>query len=306
MPRPPVIALTGGTGFVGRTVVESLTGQGQQVRALTRRPQPPQSGVTWVEGALDTGAGLNELCRGADRVIHIAGAVNAPDRAGFVAGNVDSTQNMLSAAARAKIGRFVHISSIAATRPDLSVYGWSKAEGETRVRKSSLDWTILRPPAVYGPGDTEMFELFKMAAHGWVLMPPPGRASYIHVGDMARLICRLALAEGLTGAIFEADDGVDNGWSHKAFARQVGAAMGQRAKVVHAPPWAMRLAARGDRLVRGAGAKLTADRVRYMLNPDWVIDPDKRPDPQFWQPEIATDDGLAATAAWYRAQGWLA
>lgn len=146
-----VLAITGATGFVGRRTLALALEAGHSVRALTRRPQPPQAGVTWVAGALDTPDALADLVRGADAVIHIAGVVNAPTPEGFTRGNIDGTRAVLAAAEAAGVGRFVHVSSLAAREPGLSQYGRSKAGAEDAVRASPLAWTMVRPPAVYGP-----------------------------------------------------------------------------------------------------------------------------------------------------------
>ena len=128
-----VVALTGATGFVGGATLNLLIEAGWQVRALTRRSQPARSGVDWVEGALDQPESLAQLCEGADAILHIAGVVNAPDAAGFEAGNVTGTAHLLSAARESGISRFVHVSSLSAREPQLSVYGSSKAKGEKLV-----------------------------------------------------------------------------------------------------------------------------------------------------------------------------
>lgn len=300
------VALTGGTGFVGKATLERLIEAGWEVRALTRRDQPKRAGVTWVEGALDRPDCLTQLCDGADAVLHIAGVVNAPDAAGFEAGNVTGTANMLAAAKAAGISRFVHVSSLSAREPQLSVYGASKAKGEKLVATSMLDWTIIRPPGVYGPGDTEVLEMFKMAAKGFCLLPPAGKGSWIHVDDLARLLVALLPAhEDATAQIFEADDGEPGGWEHSRFARAIGMALGRRIATISAPRPLLFAAAWGDRLVRGAEAKLTRDRASYMSHPNWVIDRQAAPPTALWQPQIGTLDGLKATARWYKAQGWL-
>jgi nucleoside-diphosphate-sugar epimerase len=299
-----VIAITGGTGFVGARLIDQALAAGHEVRALTRRPQPERDGVTWVEGALDDRAALARLAEGADAVAHVAGVVNAPDRAGFAAGNIAGTEAMLAAASDVGVKRFVHVSSLAAREPALSDYGWSKAGAEARVVASDRDWTVVRPPAVYGPADMEMREMFRLAKFGLALLPSPGRLSVIHVDDLAALL--LVLAQSDAGRlVLEADDGVPGGWTHKAFGRALGAAVGRRVLPIPLPHGLMMLAARGDALVRGRKAKLTPDRVDYFCHPDWTVDPDKRPPSQLWQPRIATPDGLAATAAWYRAKGLL-
>jgi nucleoside-diphosphate-sugar epimerase len=237
-------------------------------------------------------------------VVHVAGVVNAPDKAGFAAGNIEGTRNMLDAARRAGVGRFVHVSSLAAREPDLSTYGWSKAEGEALVEASSLDWSIVRPPAIYGPGDMEMLELFKLAKHGLALLPPGGRLSAIEVGDLGRLLLALALTDA-PGLTLDADDGTEGGWSHKDFGVAIGAALGKRVATIALPRMLLMAGAHLDRIVRGKGAKLTPDRVAYFCHQDWVIDPARRPPADLWVPKVATPDGLAATAAWYRAQGLL-
>lgn len=300
------LAITGGTGFVGKTVIRLALDQGYHVRALTRRAQDPREGVTWVQGALDNGAALETLAKGADAIIHIAGVVNAPDKAGFEAGNVAGTLTMVEAAKAAGVERFVHVSSLSAREPQLSDYGASKARGETVVQASSLNWTIVRPPAIYGPADTEIFEMFKMAAKGVVLLPPGGRMSAIEVSDLAHLLLALATErEETTGAIFEVDDGHPGGWLHQDFAAALGKAVGRRVTTLSVPRWALNWGARGDRLVRRGAAKLTQDRVAYFCHPDWVVDPAKRPPTSLWEPKIGTEAGLKATADWYKAEGWM-
>ena len=299
------LAMTGATGFVGATVLEAALAAGHQVRALTRRPQAPRAGVTWVAGALDAPETLIELTQGADAVIHVAGVVNAPDKAGFVAGNIAGTQAMVAAAQAAGIARFVHVSSLAARAPDLSVYGWSKAEAEATVADSALDWVMVRPPWVYGPGDMDTLDMFLMARTGLMLVPPEGQVSIIHAGDLARLLLALTDAGLATAQILEADDGVAGGWTNRSVAAAIAAAMGRKALVLATPRPVLRLGAQMDRLFRGSKAKLTQDRVRYFCHPDWRINPDLRPDPAIWTPEIETMAGLASTAQSYRAAGLL-
>ena len=103
--------------------------------------------------------------------------------------------------------RFVHVCSLAAREPRLSQYGASKARAEELVEASPLSLAIVRPPAVYGPGDRETLELFKMAGRGLVLLPPTGRLSVIHVDDLARLLLALADPACPERLLVEPDDG---------------------------------------------------------------------------------------------------
>ena len=299
-----IIAITGATGFVGGATVRALVEAGHHVRALTRRPQAAQGGVTWVEGGLGDSAALADLCTGADAVLHIAGVVNAPDKAGFDAANVTGTANVLAAAEGAGVRRFVHVSSLSAREPALSMYGDSKERGDALVRQSGMDWTVIRPPGVYGPGDTEMLDSYRIAKLGIAPMPPKGRVSLIHVDDLAALLLTVVedVGESLR-QIYEPDDGAPTGWSHIEFAHMIGAAMGRRVWAFNLPAALLSAAAWFDETVRGPKAKLTRDRAAYLSHPDWVAS--ARPPASLWQPRIATPEGIRQTAAWYKAQGWL-
>jgi len=299
------IAVTGGTGFVGSHVIDAALAAGHEVKALTRRDQPPRDRLEWIAGDLADRTAVHQLVQDSDAVIHVAGVVNAPDAAGFEAGNVAGTLAMLAAATAGGARRFVHVSSLAAREPQLSLYGASKARAEELVESSGLDWAIVRPPAVYGPGDKEMLELFKMAKRGVVLLPPAGRISLIHVEDLARLLLSLTARGSPKKLVIEPDDGTPDGWSHKEFAKALGTAVGRRNVSLSAPRPLLRLAARIDRLVRRDRAKLTPDRAAYFSHPDWVVTSDRFPPPELWHPRIETHQGLAATAKWYTGQGWL-
>ncbi|MFN3945646.1 MAG: NAD-dependent epimerase/dehydratase family protein [Allosphingosinicella sp.] len=307
--RPPgafqTLAVTGGTGFVGGHLLRMAPAAGHDVRALTRGWKPPEPEIAWVDGALDRSDSLVKLCQGADAVIHIAGLINGRDRAAFEKVNVGGTANMIDAARRAGVRRFIHISSLAAREPELSDYGWSKMKSERLVAASGLDWTIVRPPAVYGPGDKETFELFRMARRGFVALPPPGRFSIIHVADLCRLILAILDQPDTTSETYEPDDGRLDGWEHRHFARTLAQAIGRRAATLSVPRLVMRGASRLDRLFRRGNAKLTADRVRYFCHPDWVVTAGRRPPAALWAPEVDTPIGLRDTAEWYRREGWL-
>jgi nucleoside-diphosphate-sugar epimerase len=298
-----IVALTGGTGFLGGHVLEQLRQSGHTVRALTRRSQGDRNGVHWIDGALDRPGSLIALATGADAVVHVAGSVNSSAE-GFDRTNRIGTIAMLDAATVAGTKHFIHVSSLSAREPRLSLYGASKRAAEDAVAASSLDWRIVRPPAIYGPGDTDNLELFKFAQRGFVPLPPAGRMSIIHADDLARLIVTLT-ENGTTRTLHEADDGHPGGWSHTDYARMIAAAVERKAVTLKLPKMLLNLGATLDGLVRGSGAKLTRDRVSYMTHPDWVIDPAKRPPAALWQPKISTLLGLRDTALWYRAQGWL-
>jgi nucleoside-diphosphate-sugar epimerase len=299
------LAITGGTGFVGGRLIDLALAAGHDVHALTRREQEPRDGITWVKGALDDQDSLERLVDGASAVIHAAGVINAPHPAGFEAGNVTGTGAVLAAAEQAGVNRFVHVSSLAAREPKLSAYGASKAGSEALVGASSLSHAIVRPPAVYGPGDKETLELFRMARRGLVLLPPKGRLSVIHVDDLARLLLALAASASEGQLLVEPDDGRDGGWSHDEFGRALGRALGRRVMTLSMPHSLLQLAARIDGLIRRDRAKLTPDRAAYFCHPDWTVEASRGAPKTLWTPEIETEQGLADTARWYREAGWL-
>ena len=302
-----LVAITGATGFVGQALLDRVVAEGYAVRALARQEQPHREGVQWIHGDLGDTRALARLMRGAEAVIHAAGVVNAPDQAGFEAGNVAGTLTVVEAAKQAGVPRFVFVSSLSARQPRLSAYGASKAKAEKLVRASGLDWTIVRPPAIYGPRDREMLDLFRLARWRVLAMPPrAGRASLLHVDDLARLLLALIPAERRTAhKVIEPDDGRPGGWSHYEIARAIGWAVGRRPLVIHLSQPMLARVARLDGWLRKDRAKLTPDRVSYMCHPDWVVTERARAPGRLWQPRIETRQGLKATAEWYREQGWL-
>ena len=302
-----LLAITGATGFVGSAVLDAALAQGHQVRALTRRPQRERARVEWVSGDLADKAALADLCEGVDAVIHVAGLTNTPDPAEFEVANVTGTIAVIAAMRSGGVRRLVFVSSLSARKPELSAYGASKARAEQVVEASGLDWTIVRPPAVYGPRDIDMLDLFRAAKWGVVPLPPGGATSIIHAEDLADLLVALSgNAAPTRKQVYEPDDGREGGWSHKELAQTIGQAVGKRSVFApHLPRAVLDAAAAADRLLRGDRAKLTADRVGYMSHPNWVARSDRRVPPGIWQPQIVGEAGLKATAEWYRREGWL-
>lgn len=302
------IAITGATGFVGQTVIDEAEARGLTIRALTRRPREPRKGVAWVEGSLSDPTSLGALVQGADAVLHIAALTTAPDAASFTAANVTGTEDLLAAAAAARARRFVFVSSLSARESELSMYGASKAAAEKLVAASTLDWTVVRPPGIYGPRDVDYFEMFRTAKMGFVPLPPRGASSILHVHDLARLLLDLIDAPPslVRHRLFEPDDGREGGWSHRELAQAIGQAVGRsRVFAPQLPAGLLRVAASLDGVVRGAKARLTPDRISYMVHPNWVSRSAFAVPPQVWEPKIAGAEGLTLTAAWYREQGWL-
>jgi nucleoside-diphosphate-sugar epimerase len=300
------LAITGGTGFVGGHTLGRALAAGHKVKALARRPQPPRDGVEWVAGSLTDPAALASLAQGADVVVHIAGVTNAAKPAGFVEGNVLGTAHLRRAIADRPL---LHLSSLAARAPGLSRYGASKQQGEAIARGAAGPVTILRPPAVYGPGDTEFLALFQAVKAGLVPLPAGAVAAMIYGPDLAAAL--VALAEDLAGPArsagqsFEIDDGAG---SHRQrdLARAIADVLGTRATVVDVPGGLLKLGAAADTALarlRGRLPRLSFDRAGYLAHPDWSADSAPLRGLGLWQPATPLAEGLARTADWYRSRG---
>lgn len=308
-----LIAITGATGFVGTHLTEVLTQLGKPLRVLARQPDKVRfNDVDIVAGDLSSAAALAALCKGANTVIHCAGKVAACSREEFEAANVAGTQAMVGAASLAGVTRFVHVSSLAAREPSVSDYAASKRAGEDLVSclGDGCSWAILRPPAVYGPGDRATLPLIKQLTQRLAIVPgtAQGRASLIHVRDLATAIAYLALEAPLEGTVYELDDGKDHGYSWRELTTAAGEAEGHKVSCVFLPKSLLKLASvievmlakRGDRT-----PEVTPGKVRELYHPDWVCRHNLLQEQSRWHPSVPLVEGLRETASWYRAQGWM-
>lgn len=305
-PGAPIAAVTGATGFIGAHLTSALVASGFDVRALVRAPQSPRDKVTWIAGDLATPAALETLVDGAQLVVHLAGAIKGLNDAAFTVVNVDGTRALIDAMLRQDCRRLVHVSTLAARQPSLSAYARSKADAETLVRASGLDWSIIRPPGVYGPGDKETLAFFKAAR--WPLVPvpqPAQRTAVIHGADLASAL--IAAADpAMIGHSAEVSDGTD--LTLAQLLGQLSKALGTSARTIPLPRPAMLVAAHMAQItahIRGQAHILTPGKVAELYCPDWSVSDRTLEGRTGWQPRIALADGLAQTARWYQAQGWL-
>ena len=220
-PGTSKIALTGATGFIGFELQCRLVADGFSVRAIVRPRSRNRNriaaGVEVTEVALNDGAGLAAAVDGVDAVVYAAGTVRGRDRIDFQAANVDGLRVICEALPkRAKRPHVLLISSLAATRPELSHYAHSKCEGEQILRAcEQVGWTILRPPTVYGPGDKEMRPVFRSIRSGLALIVGPAqqRLSFLHVEDLAHAVAAsLRYRNECLSQVFEIDDGYAGGY----------------------------------------------------------------------------------------------
>lgn len=311
--QPPIAALTGGTGFLGRHLIDVLTAAGWRVRMLTRRdpvdPLRPGLDVDLVLGDLHDGSALHRLCSGAEAVIHAAGLIKARDRSAFERVNVEGAAALAEAArAAAPDAPVLLVSSLAAREPHLSTYAGSKRRGEDAVQRVlGGRATVVRPPIVYGPGDRESLDLFRRLAPG-PLAPipnPRGRVAMIHAVDAARQIEVLARGR-FAGATLSLSDRRPDGYSWEEIVTTAAGAVGARPRTVRLPPVLLRAAgvAGGFAQRLGADPFLTSGKVAEALHPDWSVAADPR-DPVAPAPRFDLPAGFEDAVAWYRSVGWL-
>ena len=295
------VALTGATGFIGRTLGRRLQAAGFLVRALVRPTSdvPLPAGFERVVGSLQDAESLARLVRGVRAVVHCAGAVRGASARDFDPVNVDGVVRLARAIlAERPAPPIVHLSSLAARHPELSPYAASKRGGEQALLAAPA-WTVLRPPVVYGPGDRELLPVLRWMIRGIapIVGAPQGRFSLIYVDDLAEAVVRL-VAMGGTGRVFELDDGRPSGY---ALDDLVAAAERYRSRAVvrvSVPAGLLdglsRLNVLGARL-RGRAPMLTPGKVRELFHPQWTCDNTALADATGWRPRIRLDEGLRRT-----------
>jgi len=301
------VALTGATGFIGSAVLTRLVACGWQVRALYR-PRPDrkpaaQPGVEWIQGDLSDERSLAALVTGTAAVVHCAGTVRGAAAAGFERVNADGTRRLVQAAASAsQASRFLLMSSLAARSPDLSAYAASKRNAERALEAASRNvrWTVLRPPAVYGPGDRELEPLFRWIARGIAPLPAggAGRFSLIYVDDLASAVSRWLDVDDGYGRAYEIDDGHSGGYDWDSVLAAAARVLRKGAPVrrLPVPVSLLKLAAAANVVasrVAGYEPMLSPGKVREITHADWLCDSHDFVSATGWQPAVRLEEGLA-------------
>lgn len=256
-------------------------------------------GVALVEGDLDDSAALQRLVTGAAAVVHAAGAVRGSSQQDFDHINVTGTDQLLAAiTARKTPPRLLLLSSLAAREPGLSWYAASKRAGESLLDSHpDLDWLILRPPAVYGPGDKEMLPVFLAMARG--IAPVPGdtaaRISLIHVRDLVAAVIACLRSEAARHRTLTLCDGKVNGYDWREMADLVAAVWGRRVRLWQVPRWLLDSLAWANvhsARLTGRSPMLTPPKLRELRHRDWVVDNGLITATTGWEPSIGLRQGL--------------
>ena len=323
------VFVTGATGFVGAHTVAALRQRGHAVACLVRdrRKAADVFGAALpelIDGDLGDASALEQGCANAEAIVHLAGLTAARSRAELFAVNVGGAHALANAVRENGRGvrRFVSVSSLAAAGPTfqhtfqstgeearpVSDYGRSKLEGEAPVRALPLSWTILRPPAVYGPRDTEFLRLFRVARRGIgpVFGDGSQRLSMIFVEDLARAIVDCLEPQSTPGSYYPAHRETT---TSRALVEAIAVALGIRVRVVSIPRglvrpilWCSGNAAR----LTGRATLLSADKAEELLAEAWICSPATLEARTGWRATIPLAEGLQRTAEWYEQAGWLA
>jgi dihydroflavonol-4-reductase len=325
------VLLTGANGFVGSHVLDRLL-ELHIPTAVLLRPQSDRAFIATqlprVEirnGSLDDSASLDAALEGITHIIHCAGATKALSREGFFAVNQLGTRHLLAAVNHrgTQIQRFLLVSSLAAAGPatkehpkhesdkpePVSDYGLSKLAAEAEVLKDcKAEWTIVRPPAVYGPRDREFLRLFKaVKSH---VRPSFGGGqqplSFVFAPDLANAIVAALMHPNAAREIFFA--GAPEVVTAGELIQCVAAEMKVWTLRLPLPNVVLWLACQWaefvTRLTRKANV-LSAQKWQELKAPGWVCDASKLKGEVGYDCRTTLAAGIVKTRAWYEANGWL-
>ncbi len=306
-PPPGAVLLTGATGFVGHRLQNHLLGNGYQVRALLRhgsaRAGRLDARVERVEGALDNPQALARGLAGTRAVIHCAGVVRGRDWDDFAGVNVEGVRSLANAMKRlSSPPALLHVSSLAATHPELSSYARSKREGERLLEDySELLWTVLRPPALYGPGDVELRPLLGLVRRG--VVPVAGgehgqRLSLMHVDDLCTAVLAWLKAPARhRHYCYEIDDGHPRGYSYPEIVEAICTQpLFSKPLIIPLPIALLMGVARVNEALSallGRAPMLSRGKVREFTHSDWVCDNTAFSGTSGWRPAIRLAEGVA-------------
>lgn len=316
--------VTGAAGFIGSYLVETLKERGYEVTCLARR----SSNLKWIEhlglkyiicDLSDVESRADEIS-GFDYIFHLAGVTKGLCERDFFHANAECTEKLVRVAAEGGGGlkRFIYLSSLAAVGPGdgseavredspplpVSFYGRSKLEGEKAVLqyRNRCPVTIIRPPAVYGPRDTDFFVMFKMIKKG--VFPFWGTCLYslLYVEDLVRGIVLAAEKKEAAGEIFFLSD--DMVYTNEDIAAEISEAIGVKAMKIRLPRPLLPLLAFVGQKIDKKGI-INRDRINDFRYSNWTCDSSKARNELGFRSRIMLREGIKWTADWYRIHRWL-
>jgi dihydroflavonol-4-reductase len=318
-----MIVVTGGTGFIGSHLLQRLESSGERVRALTRRSgMAPSGNVEWFQADFADRGALDRALDGAHAVVHLAGVTKGLRPDDYYAGNTRATESLARAISGREL-RLVHVSSLAAIGPSpnsvpvaedagphpLTHYGKSKLMAEQAVRSLVPAAVVVRPPVVYGPRDTDVFQLLKSISKGLVLEIAGGERWFhaIYVADLVDGILAAVRAPGASGRAYFLTHPKACTWSDLA---------GAAARIMHRRPRVVRIpvpVARAVGYVAETWSRITGkpgiisrEKIDEALCACWTCDHRRAAAELGFNAATPLEEGLAKALAWYKEAGWLA
>lgn len=324
------VLVTGGTGFVGSHLVELLLRKGYDVTCLVRDPSRLQwlTGlkVRIAQGDCVRPKSLVSAVRDISVVFHAAGLTKARHARDYYAVNHAGTRNLLEACAKHNSGvkKFLLVSSLAAAGPSLdgkpvmtsdpplpiTDYGRSKllAEEEALKYKDAFPVVIVRPSAVYGPRDRDMFELFRWASRGLTLELTGGERylNPCYVGDLATAMLLAGENETESGGIYFVAENRSYSWSEfKEVLLSTGGVKARTIKIPYAAAYLIGLVSEFGGLFASRPALTNRQKVREASQKYWICDLSKTENELGFRHEYPLRRGLEITWQWYRDNNWL-
>lgn len=326
--KAPIAVITGANGFVGSHLSELLLSKGWQVRSIIRS----SSNTKWLDhqtvelhrvGITDVTA-VAKVLQGADYLFHLAGTTKSIDEKGFYEGNVETTRVVLDAALQANLKNILVSSSLAASAPaqnrtpvteetpsnPFSMYGQSKVAQEelSKSYMNRLPITIVRPPIIFGPRDTEVLLFFKMVNTGFVTAVGSKEKylSAVYINDLTRGLMQAAESEAAVGHTFFISSEEFYSWGQ--FASEIAVALGKKTRTIRIPQALLKPIAaisEGIDRLRGRPATLSREKAREMAQEAWICSPAKAKKLFGYQQEWQLKDSVKETVEWYQKQGWL-
>ncbi len=316
--------VTGATGFIGSFLVEALSKRGYDVTCLVRKTSDLKwlrhLSLQYLEADLDDTDSYAGKLDEFQYIFHLAGLTKADSAKDFYHANAECTQKLVTAAAEMNpaLKRFLHVSSLAAAGPSIdnrpltedapsgpvSVYGKSKLEGEMAVLacRGKLPITIVRPPAVYGPRDTDFFLVFRAVQNR--LFPYWGKSSYslIYVEDLVQgMILAAENEEAAEKVYYLADSRI---YTNDDILTAISATLGRKAFRVRLPRSILPALAVLIQKIQKKGI-INPDKIQEIRYPHWTCDPTRAMKELGFYTETSIEEGFRKTADWYRKEKWL-